>query len=1125
MAYETEHPGTLAGEHTSPSMRRALGVCCVAYTLATLAVLPLAHLPGPVVPAVTTTFGAGVLIADLCTSFLLLVQFRVAPSWPMLLLAAAYFYSGAMACLHVLAFPGAWIPDTVLVGTPQSVGWLFICWILGYPTLILTAIVAEARFRHRRIAAEGVHHAIATVFGLVLAVLVALTLVATTGPSWLPQQLQGQVFTSWSTTAQWTSVGLTMAAFVALALVTRGRNVLYGWLGLALIAFMAFNVLAVAGGARHTIGWDLSRISGFISAIVLLVFFLGQFAKLHRSLAQALQHIRHQAEQALSDSHARMHAICDTALDGIITMDHAGQIADFNQAAEQIFGYRRSDVMGQALADVVIPPALREAHRRGLARYLATGDAAVLGTRIEVTGLRADGSLVDLELSINRLPGDGPPLFAGFVRDITERKRAEAALRESQAHYRALAESLPHLVWTCRPDGSCDYLSRQWVAYTGRPAPEQLGYGWADHLHPEDRERVLAAWAEATAHGDQFDTECRLRRADGVYRWFKTRAVPLRDTAGRLVKWFGSNTDFEDYHQTAHRLQAQVERLHVLEQITRAIGEHQDPHSIFQVVIRRLEEHLPLDFGCLCLYDVAHAALTVTCVGRQSQPLALELALPEHAHIAIDQNGLSRCVQGQLVYEPDLRQVPCPFPQRLARGGLGALVVAPLLVENTVFGVLVAARRAANSFSSGEWEFLKQVSEHVALATHQAQLYGALQQAYDDLRQTQQAVMQQERLRVLGQMASGITHDMNNALSPVALYTETLLEQEPHLSARARAYLTTIQRAMDDVTATLARLREFSRQREPQRTLAPVHVNHLAQQVVDLTRARWRDIAQQRGIAITMVTALTPDLPVIMGVESEIRDALINLIFNAVDAMPDGGTLTLRTHTTAGASEAGETSVLSHVHVEVADTGTGMSAETQRRCLEPFFTTKGERGTGLGLAMVYGMVQRHSADIAIDSTPGQGTTVRLSFPARTPVTTGSPAPVVAQAAPSRLRVLIVDDDPLVLQVLRDTLESDGHVVESADGGRAGIEVFRMAQARGEPFAVVITDLGMPAMDGRQVASAVKTAAPSTPVVLLTGWGQRMAAEGEMPSYVDYVLGKPPKLRELREVLAHCGQPG
>ncbi len=247
------------------------------------------------------------------------------------------------------------------------------------------------------------------------------------------------------------------------------------------------------------------------------------------------------------------------------------------------------------------------------------------------------------------------------------------------------------------------------------------------------------------------------------------------------------------------KLQAQLERLNLLHQITRAIGEHQDLHSIFQVVIRSLEDQLPIDFGCVCLYDPADNALTITSVGLRSEALAMEVAMSAPASIAIDPNGLSRCVHGQLVYEPDITQVPMPFPQRLEQGGMRALVVAPLLVERQVFGVLIAARQQPHSFSSGECEFLQQLSEHVALAAYQAQLYGTLEQAYDDLRQTQQTVMQQERLRALGQMASGITHNINNAISPVALYTESLLEQEPSLSARARRYLETIRRAIEDV--------------------------------------------------------------------------------------------------------------------------------------------------------------------------------------------------------------------------------------------------------------------------------------------------------------------------------------
>ncbi len=370
--------------------------------------------------------------------------------------------------------------------------------------------------------------------------------------------------------------------------------------------------------------------------------------------------------------------------------------------------------------------------------------------------------------------------------------------------------------------------------------------------------------------------------------------------------------------------------------------------------------------------------------------------------------------------------------------------------------------------------------------------------------------MQQERLRALGEMASGIAHDINNSLSPVMLYTGLLLEQKTNLGPDSRRHLETIQRAVSDVAETIARLKEFYRQREPQLTLASVQLNQLAEQVVALTRARWHDVPQQRGIVVQIKTALSPDLPAVLGAESEIREALINLVFNAVDAMPQGGTLTLRTKVSD-----------KKVGVEIADTGTGMDEATRRRCLDPFFTTKGERGTGLGLAMVYGIAQRHNADLKIESELGKGTVIRLTFPAATsaiasPVTSSSKGPILP-----RLRLLVVDDDPLLLQALCDILEADGHVVVATNGGQAGIDAFQVALGRKEPFAVVITDLGMPYVDGRAVAGAVKAASPSTPVILLTGWGRRLGSKGDVPPHVDCVLSKPPKPVELREGLARC----
>jgi PAS domain S-box-containing protein len=625
---------------------------------------------------------------------------------------------------------------------------------------------------------------------------------------------------------------------------------------------------------------------------------------------------------------------------------------------------------------------------------------------------------------------------------------------------------------------------------------------------PESRARLQAALQQARAQGTPYELELEIVTARGEHKWVRTICRPIM-AEGKVQRLRGALQDITAQKQAEARLRAQLQRLHMLEHITRAIGERQDLPSILQVVIRTLEEELPLDFGCVCLYDATERSLTVVAVGLASSELAGRLSMTERARIPIDQNGLSRCVRGQLVYEPDIEGLRFPFPERLASGGLRSLVAAPLQIESQVFGVLISARRQPNSFSSGECEFLRQLSEHVALAAHQAQLHGALQTAYEELRNTQQSFMQQERLRVLGQMASGIAHDINNAISPIALYTDSMLETEHNLSERARGYLHTIQQATSDVAETVARMREFYRQRVGQSQSVALDLNAIVPQVVELTRARWEAMPQQRGIVIEIETALTHDLPTFMGTRSEIHEALTNLVFNAVDAMPQGGVLTLRTR------RAGD----ERVAVEVVDTGMGMDEETRRRCLEPFFTTKGERGTGLGLAMVYGVTQRHGGELEIDSAPGFGTTVRLCFAAACGVTTS--ATEVQLALPVGLRILLVDDDPILLKSLRETLEQDGHSILTANGGKQGLDLFQASvAANGEStISMVITDLGMPHVDGRNVARGVKQASQDTPVILLTGWGERLIAEGGAPPNVDRVLSKPPRLRELRKALA------
>jgi PAS domain S-box-containing protein len=809
--------------------------------------------------------------------------------------------------------------------------------------------------------------------------------------------------------------------------------------------------------------------------------------------------------------------IVETAFDAFIGIDSNGVVVDWNAQAEVTFGWPRSEAMGRTVSDLIIPERYRKAHQEGLRRYFATGEGRVLNKRVEITGLHKAGHELPVELMIAPIKLHKTCMFAAFVRDMSEQKQTDA----TRARLAAIVQSSDDAIISKTLDG---------IILSWNPAAERL-FGYATQeavgkpmlmLIPPERHSEEPAILTRIANDERVDHFETVRvRKDGRRIDVSVSISPIKDSQGKIVAASKIARDITERKAAEAKAQAQLIRLNLLHQITRAVGGRQDLRSIYQVVLRSLEEHLRFDFGCICDYDATRQELTVVHVGIGSQKMGLELALTEQAHIPIDPNGLSRCVGGQLVYEPDTRDVKMPFPQKLAASGLHSLVVAPLLVESKVFGVLVAARLEAHSFSSGECEFLRQLSEHVALAAHHAELYASLQRAYDDLRQTQQAVMQQERLRALGQMASGIAHDINNAISPMALSTELLLETESELSPRTRKHLQMIQQATDDVAKTVARMKDFYRQREPQLTLAPVDMNALVQQVVDLTRARWSDMPQQQGVVIEMRTEFAPNPPAIMGVESEIREALINLLFNAVDAMPGGGTVTLRTRIV---EHSPGPSKLRNVLVEVADTGVGMDEETRRRCLEPFFTTKGERGTGLGLAMVYGVVQRHSADLEIDSAPGKGTTVRLGFAVPVGVAADAAQLEAAPPVPSRLRILVVDDDPLILRALCEILESDGHDVITANGGETGIDAFSAAQKRSKPFSIVITDLGMPRVDGRKVASFVKGASESTPVILLTGWGQRLMAEGDVPPHVDCVISKPPKLRELREALALCVSP-
>lgn len=570
--------------------------------------------------------------------------------------------------------------------------------------------------------------------------------------------------------------------------------------------------------------------------------------------------------------------------------------------------------------------------------------------------------------------------------------------------------------------------------------------------------------------------------------------------------------------RTERDLHQQLTRISLLNQITHAISERQDLESILNVVLGQLELHLPVDYGSVYLFDAQIGTLSMAAFRLKNHPQLASLVSLDETMLPLQRTGLQACFQGDLLYGADLAESDAPLVKKLMEKGMNSAVAVPLMVEKNLFGILVAARAKANGFSIGECEFLRALSQHVALAAHQARLHTELQGAYNELRQTQQAVMQHERLRALGQLASGIAHDINNTLSPVSGFAELLLRNEKNLSDSARKYLLHIKTASDDVAHIVTGMRDFYRKREEHQPLLPVRLNHLAQQVIELTRPRWRDISQQRGVSVDVKLDFDANLPEIIGTESELREAITNLMFNAVDAMPEGGVITVRTRICSWTQSRVRGRVPTHVALEVSDTGVGMDDETRKRCLEPFFSTKGQRGTGLGLAMVYGVVQRHDGMIEIESQPGHGSTFRFLFPVReAPKTDLIEKPADLGPLPP-LRILFVDDEPLLRELVKEILECDGHAVQVVDGGQAGLDAFRAARKEGKPFDVVVTDLGMPHLDGRQLAQVLKAESPSVPIIMMTGWGTLMKNQEDLPTHVDGMLNKPPKITDLLDAL-------
>jgi len=428
----------------------------------------------------------------------------------------------------------------------------------------------------------------------------------------------------------------------------------------------------------------------------------------------------------------------------------------------------------------------------------------------------------------------------------------------------------------------------------------------------------------------------------------------------------------------------------------------------------------------------------------------------------------------------------------------------PLKVREQVIGVLDTESREIHGFDEEDLKALSSFASQVSIFIENAQLFSDLKKTLSELKQAQDQIVQAEKLRAMGEMASGVAHDFNNVLAAILRNIQLLLHSYEHYGPEEiRERLKTIEKAAQDGAETVRRIQDFTGRRRD-REFIPLSLNDLVHEVSAITEPKWKDQAQKKGIQIELVKR-PGEVPPVLGNPSELREVLTNILFNAVDAMPKGGKITLSTQLH---SEG-------WVEMRIADTGIGMPEEVKKRIFDPFFTTKGVASSGLGMSVSYGIIKRHGGEILVESEPGKGTVFVLHLPigygeeVEETEKRGGVLPGMIRSA----RILVIDDEEAVRDILSRMLTTKGHQVETASDGDEGIERFKK-----HPFDLVFTDLGMPKLSGWGVGKALKELNPKIPVVMITGWGMELNREKMSQNGIDLMISKPFNFNQVTQLI-------
>ena len=649
--------------------------------------------------------------------------------------------------------------------------------------------------------------------------------------------------------------------------------------------------------------------------------------------------------------------------------------------------------------------------------------------------------------------GQGQPLFMrGVVQDVTERKAVEATFKASEARFRALVQTLPNQVWIADSDGQLTWFNQVVCDYTGLGAADMSGEAWLRNIHPNDLDEVQLVWARCLETLEPYQIEIRVMRHDGVYRWHLVRAVVVETDTG--VQWVGANTDIDDHRAVQDGLAALNVRLE----------QQVDERTRDRDRMWRLSTDLILvatDMGSIRAVNPAWGALLGWSENELIGSSFMSLVHPDDAAPTLLE--MQRQTRGLHTHK---------FSNRYrARDGSYRRICWTAVPED---GMIHAIGRDITAEQDSEL---------------------ALQQVEERLRQSQ-------KMEALGQLTGGIAHDFNNLLQGISGAIDIVR------SRLADGRSDDVERFMDAATQSayraaslIQRLLAFARRQSlDSRT---VNVNQLVVSMQDL-------LGRTLGPQINLKVIPRQGVWQARSDENQLESAILNLAINARDAMPGGGTLTLETlNTTLDAAyvlaheglQAGDYAV-----VAVTDTGTGITPAVLARVFEPFFTTKPiGQGTGLGLSGIYGFVKQSGGHVRIFSQVGQGTTVRLFLPRDVAVPEVEVLSVVPDIPNGEGKtVLVVEDDAAVRMIVLDELTELGYQTLEACDGPTALPLLQSSRK----IDLLLTDVGLPGMNGRQMAEIGRQHRPGLPVLFMTGYTEKAASRAKFLAPGMDMIAKP-----------------